>query len=151
MKDKDRLIEAIAQLEQIITNYDPANHKDYFNYDDAYRKLNYKKCEISRKQIKILQQKIMSIVNREKNSLREKDEETMILKKAGKQTLGLCQTTRGKKFVIDDGWRTNWVTIHEDFTWAADHENINEPIKNFLHKNGEKLLKLKNQINNSTN
>jgi len=72
------------------------------------------------------------------------DAETLILKKAGKQTLELWQTTRGKKFVVNtDDWHSNWVIIYDDFTWAADNENINAPIKNFLHKNGEKLLSTK--------
>lgn len=70
--------------------------------------------------------------------------ETIILKKAGKQTLELRETMRGKRLVVSDGWLTNWIIIYDNFKWAADSGNINAPIKKFLDENTKKLLKLQN-------
>ncbi len=68
--------------------------------------------------------------------------ESIILKKAGKQTLELRQTRHGKRLVVSDGWLTNWIIVYDSGKWAADSGNINAPIRNFLNKNVEKLLKL---------
>ena len=65
-----------------------------------------------------------------------------VLKKAGKQTLELRQTSVGKRLVITDGWRTNWIVIYEDGKWsrACGGLVLNKSIERFLDKNGKKLL-----------
>ena len=64
-----------------------------------------------------------------------------VLKKAGKQTLELRQTSIGKRLVITDGWRTNWIVIYDDGSWARGCGLVsNKSIERFLNKNGKKLL-----------